>query len=443
MPCFLRSFRLTSSSLRILVLLSLSLLAAAPAVRAAEPEGELKLVIVLTRHGVRSPLQTNQILGKFAAEPWPEWSVKPGLLTPHGHQQMVRMGEYYRARYVAAGLLTGDPAKDAPAVFFRANNEPRTMESAIALAAGLLPGTPEPNLHTLPKGRIDPLYQPVKAGTSKPDRDLAVAAVLGRIGNDPANLTLAYRAEFDALQRVLGPVSGQPGKTPVIELPGAVVHGEFDHTVGVQGPVRLAMQITDALLLEYTEGMPMKDVGWGRLDSATLTQLLKLHSLYFDLTQSTLYAAQAQASNLADHVLQTLQRTVRGSSAEGAFGEPGQKFVLISGHDTNIINFASLLGAHWYLPGTQQDPLLPGGALVLELRQHSTGGYFVRVLYVSQTFDQIRHLPPLSLEHPPAIAPIFIPGCSENTPGFDVPFAKFEALLHRTIDPQFVTPGVP
>ncbi len=435
-----------SLTVRLVCRLGVILLASlfgAPGMFAAASDSELKLVVILTRHGVRSPLQTNQILGKFAAEPWPEWSVKPGLLTPHGHQQMVRMGEYYRARYVAAGLLTGDPAKDAPAFFFRANNEPRTMESAVALATGLLPGTAEPNLHTLPKGRIDALYQPVKAGTSKPDRDLAVAAVLGRIGNDPANLTLAYRAEFDALQRVLGPVSGQPGKTPVIELPGAVVHGEFDHTVAVQGPIRTAMQITDALLLEYTEGMPMKDVGWGRLDSATLTQLLKLHSLYFDLTQSTLYAAQAQASNLADHILQTLQRTVRGGSAEGAFGEPGQKFVLISGHDTNIINFAGLLGAHWYLPGTQQDPLLPGGALVLELRQNATGGFFVRVLYVSQTLDQIRNLPPLSLEHPPAIAPIFIPGCSENTPGYDIPFAKFEALLHRTIDPQFVAPGVP
>ena len=428
---------------RLLAVLLVGLLAGVSGVRATESEGTLKLVVIMTRHGVRSPLQTNQVLGKFAAEPWPEWGVKPGLLTPHGHQQMVGMGGYYRARYVAAGLLTGDAALDAPTVFFRANNEPRTMESAVALAAGLLPGTAAPNVHALPAGRIDPLYQPVKAGTAKPDRDLAVAAVLGRIGNDPANLTRAYRAEFDALQRVLGPVSGQPGKTPVLELPGAVVPGEFDHTVAVQGPVRTAMQITDALLLEYAEGMPMEQVGWGRLDSATLTQLLKLHSLYFDLTQSTLLAAQAQASNLADHIRQTLQRTVRGGSAEGAFGPPGQKLVVVSGHDTNIVNLAALLGAQWYLPGTQLNPLLPGGALVFELRERPGGSYFVRVLYVSQTLDQIRTLHPLSLEQPPAIAPIFIPGCSEKTPGFDVPFAKFEALLQRVIDPQFVTPGVP
>ncbi len=124
-----------------------------PATRAAESDGELKLVIVLTRHGVRSPLQTNQILGKYAAEPWPEWSVKPGILTPHGRQQMVEMGNYYRVRYVAQGLLTGDAAKDAGDVFFRADNDQRTMESALSIAAGLLPGAAEPDLHTPAGGR--------------------------------------------------------------------------------------------------------------------------------------------------------------------------------------------------------------------------------------------------------------------------------------------------
>jgi 4-phytase/acid phosphatase len=441
-----RSFRpalIPFPFLRLLALLFAAVLAALPLARADDPEGQLKLVIVLTRHGVRSPLQTNEVLGKFAAEPWPEWTVKPGILTPHGRAQMVQMGSYYRARYVAAGLLTGDAAKDAPTVFFRANNEQRTMETARALADGLLPGAGEPNLHTRPAGQIDALFVPVKAGASNPDRPLAIAALLGRIGNDPANLVVAYRAEFDALQRVLGPVAGKPGKTSVLDVPAVVKAGEYDHTVALEGPVRAGMRITDALLLEYTEGLPMQDVGWGRLDSATLTQLLRLHALYFDLTQSTLYPAQAQASNLADHILQTLQRSASGAMSVEAFGKPEHKLVVISGHDTNIINFGGLLGANWFLPGTQLNPVLPGGALVLELRERTEGRCYVRVLYVSQTLDQIRNLTPLSLEQPPAIAPIFIPGCSEATPGYDIPFAKFEALLQRVIDPQFVLTGSP
>jgi 4-phytase/acid phosphatase len=413
---------------------------------AGEPASELKLVVVLMRHGVRSPLQTNQILGKFAAEPWPEWTVPPSILTPHGRQQMVLIGGYYRARYVAEGLLSGDTAKDFPQIFFRSDNDQRTQETTRALAAGLLPGAAGPDLHALPAGRIDPLFQPVKSGAAVPDRDLAVAAVLGRIGNDPAIITQAYRADFVALEQVLCGPGGMPppGKTSVLDLPASVLPGQSDHTVDMEGPLRAALQITDALLLEYTEGMPMKDVGWGRMTPAMLTQVLKLHSLYFDLTQGTFYPAQVQASNLADHLLSTIEQSVNGQTVPGALGAPGQKLVVVTGHDTNLVNLGGLLGLNWWLSGTQLNPVLPGGALVLELRQRPHDGPFVvRMYYVSQSLEQIRSLSPLSLASPPAIAPIFIPGCSEAGPRFDAPLDKFEALLHRVIDPKFVVPGTP
>jgi 4-phytase/acid phosphatase len=431
---------------RLAVFLGIGLVCAVPVTRAAGTDGELKLVIVLTRHGVRSPLQANEVLGKYAAEPWPQWNVKPGILTPHGRQQMVGMGGYYRARYAAEGLLTGDAAKDAPLVFFRADNDQRTIESALAISDGLLPGAAAPNLHTRPAGQVDPLFQPVKAGMATPDHDLAIAAVSGRFGNDPANILQAYRPEFDALEQVLCGPSGQPpaGKISVTNLPMKVVPGTLDHTVSIEGALRVAEQIADALLLEYTEGLPMKDVGWGRMDSARLTQLLKLHSLYFDLTQATFYSAQVQASNLADHILQTLQRASGGPYAMEAFGKPEQKLIMVVGHDTNIVNFGGLLGINWYLPGTQLNPVLPGGALVIELRERRPEGrYFVRLLYLSQTVDQTRNLTPLTLDHPPAIAPIFLPGYSEAGPGYDVPFAKFEELLQRVTDPQFVLTGAP
>jgi len=417
---------------------------ALPSLGAAEADGALKLVIVLSRHGVRSPLQTNLVLGKYAAERWPEWKVAPGLLTPHGREQMVQMGSYYRARYVAEGLLTGDAVQDEPLVFFRSNNLPRTMKSARAMAAGLLPGTDEPNLHARAAGQVDALFLPVQAGAATPNRDLAVAAVLGRMGNDPANLTLAYREDLAALQQVLGPVSGQPGKVALLDAPAKVGPGQIDHAVDLRGPIRVAQQATDALLLQYAEGMPMADVGWGRVNSATLTQLLKLHSLYFDVTQRTFYPAQAQASNLADHILKTLQRAAGGPPVPEAFGNSENKLIVLVGHDTNIVNLGGLLGADWYLPGTQANPVLPGGALVFELRSRPPEGrYYVRVLYVSQTLDQIRNLTPLTLAQPPGLAPIFIPGGSEAGPGYDVPFAKFEALLQRVIDPRFVLTGAP
>jgi hypothetical protein len=47
----------------------------------------------------------------------------------------------------------------------------------------------------------------------------------------------------------------------------------------------------------------------------------------------------------------------------------------------------------------------------------------------------------LTLKNPPAIAPIFIPGCSVSTPGYDAPLERVESLIHRVMDPAFVAPG--
>jgi len=134
---------------------------------------------------------------------------------------------------------------------------------------------------------------------------------------------------------------------------------------------------------------------------------------------------------------------VRGQATPGAFGTPNHKLVIVVGHDTNIINLGGMLGLDWWLPGTQMNPVLPGGAMIFELRQrHQDGKFVVRAYYASQTLDQMRALTPLTLENPPAVAPIFIPGCSEAGPGFDAPLSRFEDLLHRVIDPEFVLPGV-
>lgn len=331
--------RRTFSAFNPFFRLGLALLAAglglASAAFAGEPDSELKLVIMVTRHGVRSPLYTNDELGKFAAQAWPQWSVPKGILTPHGRQQMKLMGTYYRARYSAEGLLTGDPAKDLGRVFFRADSDQRTLETGRDLAAGIVPGT-QPDMHARPLDQLDPLFRAVKLPIGHPDRALAVAAVQGQIGQNPAVIQQACAAEFATLHRVLfGDAPVAPGKVDLRDQPWAVEPGTSDHTVSVKGPLRDAMHITDGLILQYAEGMPMADVGWGRLSPADLTQLIRLHSLYFGLTQGTFYPSQVQGSNLASHILKTIGQTVSGRADAGAFGAPNHKLVVVVAHDTD------------------------------------------------------------------------------------------------------------
>src|SRR6476469_2583659 len=60
-------------------------LAAAPQAR---PALQLKSAVILTRHGVRAPTWTPDRLNQYSVEPWPDFGVPPGNLTPRGRELM-------------------------------------------------------------------------------------------------------------------------------------------------------------------------------------------------------------------------------------------------------------------------------------------------------------------------------------------------------------------
>jgi 4-phytase / acid phosphatase len=183
-------------------------------------------------------------------------------------------------------------------------------------------------------------------------------------------------------------------------------------------------------------------VGWGRLDEKALTELLTLHESYFDLTDRTFYVAQVEGSNLASHIVDTLEQGALGDIVPGALGPAGERVVVLVGHDSNIANIGGLFGMNWWIPGTQENPLLPGGALVFELwkRGDGSGSYYVRTSYVAQTLQQQREATVLTLDHPPAQSPIFIPGSGGLAPHFETPLATFVRQARKVIDPAFIAP---
>jgi 4-phytase / acid phosphatase len=110
---------------------------------------------------------------------------------------------------------------------------------------------------------------------------------------------------------------------------------------------------------------------------------------------------------------------------------------VLTAANTNLTGLAGLFHLDWILPGYQADVCAPGGALVFELRQsQSTGEYLVRASYVTQTMDQLRNVTALTLDTPPASAPVFIPGCSVSNSTYDCPLADFVRLVNHAIDPE-------
>jgi 4-phytase/acid phosphatase len=153
-------------------------------------------------------------------------------------------------------------------------------------------------------------------------------------------------------------------------------------------------------------------VGWGRVDIHKLRDLLQLHTANVDIAQRTNYVARAQASNMLVHILQSMEQASSARPVAGALTQPGDRLLILAGHDTNIAAIAGSLNLSWLIDG-RRDDTPPGGALVFELwKRRGAEEYSVHTFYEAQTLDQMRNATPLSLANPPERVLVFVPSCS-------------------------------
>jgi 4-phytase/acid phosphatase len=392
---------------------------------ASQPHhADLQLVVMLSRHGVRSPLGSRDEYGKYSAEPWPAWDVPPGHLTAHGYELMKLFGVWDRTLFSSQGLFAATGCNDAARISIVADTDQRTRETGKALAEGMFPGCPI-EVHSLADGAQDPLFRSFEAGIAHPDPAVANAAVLGRIGGSYNNLAEVYRAQLTLLDNVLagcGHAPANPKRVSLLNLPA---------------PVRYpAATIAENLLLEYTNGMSQADTGWGCLDGATLRTIMQVNNASWDYGMRTPAVARPRASLLLDRILRTMEQSATGAAVPGAIGKPGDRLVLLVGHDTNIATVAGAIGIDWIEDG-RVDDTPPGGALLFELWRPRNGGKpFVRLEYTAQTLEQMRNAEPLTATNPPAQAPIFIPVCSRAD--YSCAWDGFSAAMHAATDPAYV-----
>jgi 4-phytase/acid phosphatase len=198
--------------------------------------------------------------------------------------------------------------------------------------------------------------------------------------------------------------------------------------------------LSEDLLLEYVDGVPGKDLGWGRLTKENLFNVLELHRVYADLMWRMPYLARARGSNLLAHVLRSMEEAVSGAPVPGALGHPGDVLLVLSGHDTNLSNISGMLSLSWRLPGYQPDDTPPGGALVFSLWRDPRGEYFVKTQYLAQTLEQMRNGDQLTVAAPPGSEELPIPGCGAASQ-FGCAWRSFRLAVQKVIDPAFTNLG--
>jgi 4-phytase/acid phosphatase len=342
------------------------------------------------------------------------------------------MGGYYREWLSGEHLLRVQGCQDAGRIYIRADKDQRTVETGRALAESLLPGCEIP-VHAQAAGESDALF----SGAGTPDPERSREAVRERLGPDPQKLLADHGAALEALQFIL---HGPPAAGKAADPPGKIGVSPTGKSVELEGPFASGSTLSEDLFLEYANGMQGAALGWGRLTPENLGRVMEVHAVYADLMRRTPYIARARGSNILAHVLRSMEQAVTGKPTAGALDEPGDALLILSGHDTNLSNLSGMLGISWKLPGYQPDETPPAGALIFSVwRDPDAGGHFVKLRYLAQTPDQMRHAVPLSITAPPESQDVAIPGCQEAKPAGGCPWGLALAAMQKAVDPQFTS----
>lgn len=416
--------------LALVTVVAVAGIAATPRVPTAHAqEWQVERVVMLMRHGVRPPTKDPPVPVAVAPDPWPTWSVGPGELTPHGAAAIAQLASWDRQQFAALGVLPASGCPPPDSVTVTSDSMQRTIATGDAYVSALAPGCGLDNQHQPQTTEGDRLFD------DSPDGDLSPAAARAAIDaalgtGGLAGATERLQPELDILTRTL--CAGLDRECGLTGIPsGIVIDPTGRRRPHLSGGLAYGSTISEAFTLEYAEGKPMAEVGWGRIGPEEIQNAAAVHELELAVMDRPAALAVGNSGALA--------RTIGDALVSGP------RLTVLVGHDTNIANIAGLLDVHWAVAGFGDSEPGPGGSLMFEVLRDGNGNRYVRSAYRSQTLEQIRYLS----DSVPVRVPLQPAGCRDDLypddpypdkpypdkpyPDSLCPISTFAALLNRSV----------
>lgn len=381
-----------------------------PWTAAAKPSDEQVVQqIVLIRHGIRSPTKAPDTLNVFSADAWPEWSVAPGQLTPHGAQLMRALGSWHRHDLAEVGI---SPDGCNGALKLIADSTQRNRDSAVAMLPTLLPGC-HASYYAFTPDHTDPLFKgsagsddEATPSTSVPAPPMPALIELQQVLLGCHDEACLAKARADGKKLLLG------------ESPASAL--------------KSAGTLSENLMLEYVQGMPADQTGWGRIDVAGVGRVITLHNAQFALAKKNPAAASGHGGNMLVHIAATFATAAGQTGNVKPLVPATTKALILLGHDTDLAAQAGLLGLNWH-SDSQPDDYPPGGALIYQLMR-VRGAYVVRLRVAMPSLSALRaaDVGSAGAMH---VSPVRIEGCGH---ALDCPLATFQRLVSAAVDPTKV-----
>lgn len=350
-------------------------------------------VVALTRSGVSAPLQSEAMLDSWTERAWPKWPASRGELTRRGADLVSELWSELRKRYLALGVL---PANASPAaVYVRADNCQPARGTATALLRGILPHGDSG--YAIGDLSPDPLFHPVQNGMCVFHLASTAKDVLTHMNEGLPGLNAEYAREISLLDSLIGPADTElctryalPPGCRLSSVPSSVAIARQGTRAFIQGGLGIASSLTEIFLREFSQ-WPSEAAAWGQADTATIRQILSLHSAVFNAVQRTPSVAGAQGSTLLHELLAALQGQLADSRANRS------PIVVFVGSDVNIANVAALLNIHWQASGYPADIIPPAATLALELWQQGETRV-VRVKFFAHALETLHSSTPFEDE---------------------------------------------
>ena len=366
---------------------------------------ELKEVVVMSRHNIRSPLSSGgAAYQRVTPHTWFEWTSPGSQLSLRGGVLETEMGQFFRKWVVGEGLLPDNYRPTGDEVLFYANSRQRTFATAKYFSAGFLPFANVEITHKYEEDKMDPVFTPKFTKMNDTYRQQVLDEIQALHGGPQAWIA-AQQPTLTLMEKVLDMANSPAAKNDTTHFwyDDVQFKIEKDDEPRMTGGYTLANSVADALVLQCYESENFAPFGH-ELTTEQWRNICAVKAVYDGLLFTTHAAAVNLAYPLVSRIREELNRSDR-------------KFMFLCGHDSNLASIGAALGLQF--PETENALELHtpiGSKLVFEKWNDGTEDY-VAINLVYQSVQQLQNRTLLSRDVPPMVLPVTIGALTANSDG--------------------------
>ena len=366
---------------------------------------ELKEVVVMSRHNIRSPLSSGgAAYQRVTPHTWFEWTSPGSQLSLRGGVLETEMGQFFRKWVVGEGLLPDNYRPTGDEVLFYANSRQRTFATAKYFSAGFLPFANVEITHKYEEDKMDPVFTPKFTKMNDTYRQKVLDEIQALHGGPQAWMA-AQQPTLTLMEEVLDMANSPAAKNDTTHFwyDDVQFKIEKDDEPRMTGGYTLANSVADALVLQCYESENFAPFGH-ELTMEQWRNICAVKAVYDGLLFTTHAAAVNLAYPLVSRIREELNRSDR-------------KFMFLCGHDSNLASIGAALGLQF--PETENALELHtpiGSKLVFEKWNDGTEDY-VAINLVYQSVQQLQNRTLLSRDVPPMVLSVTIGALTANADG--------------------------